>query len=218
MIQDISYTACAAPDSGPADLETLCRTYHPMLATRAKQYTQAPFSEKEMFNEAIFALWKASEAFNGSPLQDHIQFKAYAERCVCNHLNKIKRRYFRKEIAAKEFGPGGETETWASDVDAAMDHWTIEGLGIDAETLQSPAERAQTAEVHALLSIAISKLNEKQQAVIIQRFYYGRSLEEAGQLVGLSARSASVYEHRALETLRRHLPAEFAQHFHQGSN
>lgn len=218
MIQDPSYTACAASDSSAAQLTTLRQTHRALLAARAKQFAQAPFSKAEMFNEALFALWRASEKFQGSPLEERAKFNAYADRCICNHLSKIKRRYFRKEIAAKALEVSNEAAVWDLDTETDMNRLTAEGLGIKTATEHSPAEDAQNVEIYARLNVAISKLNQKQQAVIVQRFYYGRSLDEAGQCVGLSARSASVYEHRALETLRRQLPAEFAQHFHQGSN
>lgn len=218
MIRDPSYTAGAASDASTAQLTTLRQTHRALLAARAKQFAQAPFSEAEMFNEALFALWRASGKFQGSPLEERAKFNAYADRCIRNHLSKIKRHYFRKEIAAKALELSNEEAVWYLDTETNMNRLTAEGLGIEAATERSPAEDAENFEIYARLNVAVANLNEKQQAVIVQRFYYGRSLDEAGQCAGLSARSASVYEHRALETLRRQLPAEFAHNFHRGSN
>ncbi|MFN7132711.1 MAG: sigma-70 family RNA polymerase sigma factor [Myxococcales bacterium] len=82
-----------------------------------------------------------------------------------------------------------------------------EGLQIKDESL-GPDERLELQQVKARVKVAIEKLPENERLLLIAYYYEGKTLEEAGAVIGQSKSWSSRLHARAIERLKAFLSEE----------
>ncbi len=82
-----------------------------------------------------------------------------------------------------------------------------EGLQIRDESL-GPEDRLELEQIKARVKVAVQKLPENERALLIAYYYEGKTLEEAGQVIGQSKSWSSRLHARAIERLKAFLSEE----------
>ena len=83
----------------------------------------------------------------------------------------------------------------------------LENLQIKDESA-GPEERLEQAQVKARVKLALKRLPENERTLLLGYYYEGKTLEEAGEVIGQSKSWASRLHARAIERLKEFLAEE----------
>jgi RNA polymerase sigma factor (sigma-70 family) len=195
----------------------------------AQRNSVLPLQEFE--GEARFGLWKAIQNFKGDPVNDANAFGGFAETTIANHLKSFKRSFFKRERALAR-----EESRTTQDSEEILNAKVCEALNLPQTTTKvtvgnnlslheqghemdeqivthaSMPECSQALESNdqaQVLSLAVKKLSYKEQVVIRGKYFQNKSTDMIAREAKCSLRSVSVYEKRALQKIRKHLPINF---------
>ena len=116
-----------------------------------------------------------------------------------------------EEIAAELQISTDELEKWLSDIAAGsvgpLDHVAMDSTPAGSDTFQEPGKAMEDGELRGAMRAEISKLPEREQAILILYYDDGLTLSEIGDALGVTESRVSQIHTKAVLQLRSRLAA-----------
>ena len=116
-----------------------------------------------------------------------------------------------EEIAAELQISTDDLEKWLADIAAGavgpLDHVAMDNAPAEADAMHQPGRAMEEGELREAMRAEISKLPEREQAILILYYEDGLTLSEIGEALGVTASRVSQIHTKAVLQLRSRLAA-----------